>query len=226
MFYLKKLTSYLIITLFLWNFFSYESISLPKRLYLVLKTNIIINSQKTTIDSKVWYDHNKIRVEINGMPVSNLNTDFSTTSNIIGDFDKKVIYLLNTQNKVALRIDTSKMSQSQSVDISSPFSGSIDLRFLRKKIKELNGKMIKAEKILGHLCDVFEIPINLPKSQEGKGKVILWFANDLSIPLKWEMYSSKSRISSTYVTQIETNAKISSDLFQIPFGYKITDINN
>ena len=92
------------------------------------------------------------------------------------------------------------------------------------EIKKRGGKMIGSEKILDHLCDIYQMQAPIPGSKES-GTVKLWLAHKLNIPLKMEMSSVKNgKFMTLKAKELKTNISVSSNMFEVPKGYMVTDM--
>ena len=100
---------------------------------------------------------------------------------------------------------------------------------IEKKVKQQGGKKVGTEKILGYLCDIWQVnvdAINPETNQKEKAVTKMWLSQELKLPLKVEMTSpTKGSLLTITTKRIKTNVDYSSTFFDIPKGYQITDMN-
>lgn len=201
----------------------------PQNMQLKTESTLNANGQKVVINSTVWYGTSKVRMENDIAPTKGVPANLGK-STIIYDSAKKVVYMMMPQNKTAIKADSATLNSLQAQ------GGAADLNTqlitnpgeIRNEMKKQGGKMVGAETVLGYLCDIWQMESQVPVSQTGvkePATVKVWLANKLSIPLKMEIISKqRGKVVSVVAKEVKTNMTIPSSTFEVPSGYKITDV--
>lgn len=209
--------------------------ALPKSMIMNTSFTNHAMKQKIKVNAKWWYNNDKIRIEFNSnlnMPKNGSTAKLPTNNGVaIMNLKKKVGYLINDAAKIALKADTSQAAQlnpgmSQTYTDPKTFTDPVKLK---AEIKKQGGKVVGKEKLLGYNCTVWSIapkkPVKvMPNSPHQKVKVKLWLADKISVPLKVETYLNNKKATVFQVKNIKLNVPIKSSLFEVPKGYKVSDL--
>lgn len=206
----------------------------PQNVQLTTQSNLTFNGQKIVINSIVWYGKSKVRLEneivtnMQGIP------EGMNKSVMLYDPDKKSVYMISAQSKSAIRIDSATMEKMQGGAVSGSSNFNTNLLSspdqIQAEIKKQGGKMVGAEKVIGHLCDIWQIPTSIPNPQtQEKEEAIakLWLAHKLNIPLKMEISNpSRGKFMTINAKELKTDINIPANVFEIPKDYKVTEMQN
>lgn len=215
--------------------------ALPKS--LTMTVDMVANNagKKVTTNAKIWYLDMKLRSEVK----SNLNFQGNTASPvkvnnkavIIMDAKTQTAYMLESGTKTALKVDSSqlqKLSGGNSGGTNANFmdpSLFTDTAKMKAALKKEGAKVVGKATLLNRKCTIWEIKKNNVKVPMPKGtttenvRLKMWLADDISVPLKAEVYSNKrGLVASLKTTSLQVDVPISASLFKVPSGYKVTNM--
>jgi outer membrane lipoprotein-sorting protein len=203
--------------------------------YIVMDSQLNNNGQKILFKTSVWYSQEKVRMEHDLQNSSEINIPQNMSKSILlFDLKDKNVFLMMPNNKTALKMNEETMKKIGNNPLGGQIPSNLNTDFLydnskiRDEIKKLGGKMTGSEKVLNHLCDIWEysVPMTNPQTQEKDifhSKV--WISNKLNIPLKIEINSaSKGKIMSIKAKELKEEQKFNDDIFLVPKDYQITDM--
>lgn len=201
----------------------------PQNMQLKTESVLNANGQKVVVNSTIWYGGSKVRMENEIAPTQGIPANLGK-STMIYDSAQKVVYMMMPQNKTAIKADSNTLAKMQG----QGGVGNVNTQLLanpseiRNELKKQGAKMVGAETVLGYLCDIYQMNTELPINQTGakeKATVKMWLANKLSVPLKMEITTpQRGKVVSINAKQINTGINIPASTFQVPSGYKITDV--
>lgn len=208
------------------------SLAAPQSVQLEAETSISNGGEKFVINSSMFYGNKKIRIdsEVKASNPASMPAGFGKTS-MVFDSDKNVAYMMTPQTKTALKMDMKTMQQMQG---GNPGASNMTSKMMsdpgeiKSELQKQGGKMVGAETVLGHLCDIWQAPMKMP-TQQGtteNATVKIWIANKINIPLKMEATSTAKGKFMTYIAKsVKTDAKFDPATFEVPKGYQITDFS-
>ncbi|MBC7545838.1 MAG: DUF4412 domain-containing protein [Candidatus Sericytochromatia bacterium] len=195
------------------------ALAAPKTMELASDTTVLNGTDRMTFRSLTKVKDGKMRVETNG---ATKGSAAPITSTMIVDPTAKVMYMLNDKTKSAMRV---KLDQAGSQMGFGPGSLSPNPAEITAELKKKGAKIIGSGTMLGHPCDIWELSQKAPNGEPGTAK--LWLAKDIGMPLKAELSTkSKGITMSLLVTSVKTDLTFDENLFRVPTGYKVTDMQD
>jgi hypothetical protein len=205
------------------------AVAAPQNVKLETESTINNNGQKIVINSKIWYGDKKIRMENEVAPTQGIPAGM-TKSSMIVDSGKNIAYFMMPQNKTAIKVDSAMINKMQGNQGGGNLSSQMlsDPSQMQAQLKKNGGKMVGAEKVIGYLCDIWQVKTDItnPQNQEKENATIkVWLAHQLNIPLKMEMNTAKRGKFMTILSKnVQTGVSMPSSLFEVPRDYQVTDM--
>jgi outer membrane lipoprotein-sorting protein len=194
-----------------------SALALPKTMELTSDTTVLNGTDRMTFRSLTRVKDGRMRVETNG---SGKTSAAPITSTMIVDPNAKVMYMVNEKTKSAMRV---KLDQAGSQMGFGPSSLSPNPAEITKELKKKGAKIIGAEALIGHPCDIWELSQKAPNGEPGRAK--LWLAKDIGMPLKAELSTKSKGVTMTLlVNSVKTDLALEDGLFRVPASYKVTDM--
>ena len=194
-----------------------SALAAPRTMELKSDTTVLNGTDRMTFQSLTRVKDNRMRVETvgNGRAAAT-----PMTSTMIIDPAGKVMYMVNDKTKSAMRV---KMDQAGTQMGFGPGSLNPNPAEITNELKKKGGKIVGSETLIGHPCDIWELSQKAPNGEPGKAK--LWLAKDIGMPLKAELSTkTKGTTMTLLVSSVKTNVTLEESLFQVPAGYKVTDM--
>lgn len=195
-----------------------SALALPRTLQLEWENTVAQGNETVSLHSTTRIKGNRVRIDTTGAITKVQGT--MPNSTIIVDVPGKVAYMLNDKLKTAMKVNLEQAGGQMGL---GAMGIAPKLDQLTTELKKRGAKVIGKDTLLGHSCDIYQM------TQAGMGNEPvtskLWVATDLGMPLKIESSSkSKGHIGTAQAQSVKTNLTLSDALFQVPAGYKVTDM--
>ncbi|MFN8673892.1 MAG: hypothetical protein U0457_17660 [Candidatus Sericytochromatia bacterium] len=203
--------------------------SVPSSFELVAESNVTAQGKKISFNTKMSYSDKKMRMDNDIVTTEKMPAGMNKSIMIL-DQSKNIAYTLLPSQKQAMKIDMEMMKKmggaNNNMNMSTSFMENPEKT--KEQLKKMGGKMVGAETVLGHMCDIWTATQDIPMGNKGekeKADVKIWLASKLGIPLKMIITSKKQgEIMNMKAKSVKTDVKFDSSLFEVPSNYQVTDM--
>jgi outer membrane lipoprotein-sorting protein len=192
--------------------------ALPRTMQLEWDNTVNQGTEKVTLHSTTRIKDNRVRIDTTGSITKVQGA--MPNSTIIVDVPGKVAYMLNDKTKTATKVNLDQAGGQMGL---GAMGIAPKLDQVTAELKKRGAKVIGKDTLLGHPCEIYQMTQNGMGNEPMTSKI--WIASDLGMPLKVETSSkSKGMIGTARAQSVKTNVTLADSLFQVPAGYKVTDM--